>query len=287
MSNPIPQPNAILYTEDMLNANMVSAIAASGFTTVIVGLFHVHDDGSLYYNDDAVDATTAAIIKTLKSTPGSKVKTVLFSIGGGNWAGHPASVSDSDYPAMKKTWNTPAPGATKTSKQNILDFLKDAQLDGLDLDYEPVTTPFDTAFIAQITNEISAKGYIMTAAPYQDISDWETVLKSTAIKTKGSPSGNNFSWWNLQIYSGAMGANYPNWVSHLNNIKTEIGLTSSEIEAFIVPGYKPDCGTMVGVYIAELKQNYPNLNGGFIWRYKFISNCLAAQASSILNAAKG
>ncbi len=281
--NITPSPNAALYTEDMLDSQSVTAIAASGFTTVIVGLFHVHTDGSLYYNDTPVDDSQASIIKQLKTIPGSKVQTVLFSIGGGNWYNHPRSVSDDDYPAMKATWTTPAPGKNTTSKQNILDFLKNANLDGLDLDYEPEETTFDATFIAQITNEIKAEGYLMTAAPYKNMPQWETVLKNTIVKDGSTVIANNFSWWNLQTYGGAY---YPSWANALQGLSSQIGMTNNEVEAFLLPGYSLSCGSTPTSEIKEIKSSYPSLNGAFIWKYSSIASCLSTQANAILEAIK-
>jgi hypothetical protein len=278
----IPSPNAVLYTEDMLTSDAATAIAQSGFTTVILGLFHVHDDGSLFYNDTLVSSSMYPVFQALKTTPGSTVKTVLFSIGGGNWVGHPASVSDSDYPCMKASWTSPAKGATTTSKQNILDLLANAKLDGLDLDYEPVTTPFDEDFIATVVNEISQEGYMVTAAPYQDMPSWVAVLKNTVIMNNGVIVGNRFSWWNLQLYGGAY---YPSWADQLAGIASEIGMSSSATQAFLLPGFSLGCGdTPPGDEISGYKSSYPAINGGFIWYYTTIADCLESMANSILDA---
>lgn len=267
-------PNAIVYTENMLTADSVQALAASGFTTVIVGLFHVHDDGTLWYNDDAADDTYASLIASLKTQPGSHITRVMISIGGGNWYGHPASVSDTDYPAMKATWSQPAQGQSLTSQQMILDFMKKAGVDGLDLDYEPVTTPFDADFIVEIATDISAQGFFMTAAPYTDDSDWMSVL--TQSKTS---SGNLFTWWNLQLYGGA---SYSSWYAELSAISASTGISNDDLAKFLIPGYSLDCGG-TPYNLQELKTKYPALNGAFIWNYDSIVSCAPQQAENILS----
>ncbi len=278
----IPHPNAVLYTEDILTAASTKAIINSGFTTVIVGLFHVIDDGTLVYNDVPMNDSLLTLIKSLKSTKGTSVKTVLFSIGGGNWYGHPASVSDFDYPKMKASWLSPAKGESKTSKQNMLDFLATADLDGLDLDYEPETTTFDAPFISTIANDIKAAGYMVTAAPYKNMPSWNTVIKNTVITKGDKVIGNNFSWWNLQLYGGAV---YKTWIENLQEMATEIGMTNAELETFLLPGFTfenrdPDVETQ----ISDFKKGYPSINGGFIWRYKFIAAKVSDVAASILKA---
>jgi hypothetical protein len=266
-------PTKTMYQNDLAAAITASEVATSGFDTVIVGLWHVHSDGSIYYNDFPIDSdTTAAIsdsIAALKSAPGSTVKTVLISFGGGNWYDHPASVSDTDYPAMKANW--------ATFKPALITLLQDSGADGVDWDYEPETVPFDDAFITQITNEIAAASYLVTAAPYQEQSDWLTVIKGTL----NGATANNFAWWGLQLYSGV--PSYPDWITAIQGVTT--GMTNDQVETFLLPGYKPDCspyGSPVGA-ITALYGSYPSMNGAFIWNYSGIQTCAPAMAKGITN----
>lgn len=264
-----PGPDRDRCLGDLAGADQAADIATAGFDTIIVGLFHVHDGGAIYCNDFPVNSGTFAGvcegIKALKTSPGSTVKTVLLSFGGGNWAGHPASVSDSDYPAMKASW--PA------FKALLTDLLKTSGADGVDWDYEPETVPFDTDFITRITNELAALPCLVTAAPYTDQQNWLTVLKGTET---GS-SGNNFAWWNLQLYGGA---DYSDWVTALKGAST--GLGAGSVEAFLLPGYSPyDCSSSPAGDIQDLYASYPLLNGAFIWNYGSIKDCAADMAASI------
>jgi hypothetical protein len=269
-ANSLPAgPDRDRYLGDLTTAAQAVDIATAGFDTIIVGLLHVHEDGSIYCNDFPVNSGTFADIcegiNALKTSPGSTVQTILFSFGGGNWAGHPASVSDSDYPAMKANW----PGF----KAALTDLLQTSGADGVDWDYEPVTVPFDTAFIIQITNEMAALPCLVTAAPYTDQPNWLTVIEGT---TSGS-GGNNFAWWNLQLYGGA---DYSDWVTALQGAPT--GLGTGSVEAFLVPGYSPyDCSSSPAGEIQSLRNSYSSLNGAFIWNYSTIKDCAAEMASSI------
>lgn len=269
-ANAMPDgPTKTMYLNDLANAIQASDVATAGFDTVIVGLFHVHDDGTIYYNDFPVDSDTSSdiceSIQALKTSPGSTVETVLVSFGGGNWAGHPASVSDSDYPNMKANWATFQPA--------LVELLKNSGADGVDWDYEPVTTPFDTAFIIQITNEMAGLSYLITAAPYTDQSEWQTVIEGTVA---GGGTGNNFAWWNLQLYGGAY---YPDWVTGLQGVST--GLSNTGVETFLVPGYSPNCSFSPVDDIKGLYATYPSLNGAFIWNYSGIQACAADMSAAI------
>lgn len=262
-------PTKKMYLNDLAAADQASDVATAGFDTVIVGLFHVHDDGSIFYNDFPVDSSTSAYIyegiQALKTTPNTTVKKVLLSFGGGNWFGHLASVSDTDYPNMKTNW--------PSFKTQLIELLESTNADGVDWDYEPVTTPFDDDFMIQITNEMSAHG-LVTAAPYNDQSNWLAVIKGTMIGT----GGNNFAWWNLQTYGGA---NYDEWVTALQNGAT--GLTDTQVAAFLLPGYSPNCSNLNDQVktIGTLKDTYPSLGGAFIWNYRQI-NCCAPTMTELI-----
>lgn len=290
----IPSPNVVVYTEqplvttdslttlqnwvnslpegqqktmlenDLKNTTLASDVAASGFSTVIVGLWHVHDDGSIYYNDFPYDSNTSAAfneaISALKSTPGSNVQTVLVSFGGGG-------PSDSDYAAMQAHWTT--------FKPQLIELLQNINADGVDWDYEPAGT-FNTGFITQITNELGAD-YIVTAAPYDDFSasNWTTVLQGT-VNLENNDVDNNFSWWNLQLYGP--NTDYSNWVTALNGVTV---FPSTMIATFLVPGFSisgdDDSDAMLA--LASFHSTYPALGGCFVWNFGSMGAANASQVA--------
>lgn len=255
-----PTQKAMLQ-KDLQSVTYAADVAVAGFDTIIVGLCHVNSDGSINYNDFPYNSDTSAAfdeaIKALKTTPGSTVKTVLVSFGGGNWYLHPASVSDTDYPQMKANWSTFKPA--------LIDFMKSANVDGVDWDYEPETVPFDVPFIKQITNEIAAQNFLVTAAPYaiKDLTNWQDVIEGTVGTVPGAKP-NNFAWWNLQLYGGAV---YSDWITMLQS--STIGITGNAVEAFLVPGYNIQ-GSNDAYAVSDLQStraSYPSLNGAFVWNY--------------------
>jgi hypothetical protein len=173
---PIPTPNILVYTEgvvltptakdslkkwvdtlppgetrDMLTealkkALLAADVAKAGFDCILVGLWHVHPGGVIYYNEFPINDNTRAAFtgsfKELKSTPGSTVKNVILSFGGGG------GVSDDDYTNMKAAWSTVRPA--------LRDLFADSNADGVDWDYEPVSTQFDSDFIIMITNQMAS-----------------------------------------------------------------------------------------------------------------------------------
>jgi hypothetical protein len=299
---PIPTPNIAVYTEglvltpaakaylkkwvdtlpagppkDMLAADLEKAIPAAdvakaGFDCILVGLWHVHKGGAIYYNDFPINDNTRAAFtgsfKELKSAPGSTVKNVIISVGGGD------GVSDDDYTNMKAAWSTVGPA--------LRQLFADSNADGVDWDYEPVSTQFDSDFIITITNQMAspappAKAYRVTAAPFEDIEEWKKVISNTLFQG-GTLPGNNFAWWNLQIYGGA---DYKDWIDGLGEIKT--GLKPLELQAFLVPGYSmSDCDSPPPIKeISDLRKTYTSLRGAFIWNYDGIQGCAQDVASKI------
>jgi hypothetical protein len=265
------------YLKDLATAVQAKDVAWSGFVTIIVGLFHVHDDGTVYYNDFPVNSDTlnwiSEGISALKTTSQSLVKTVLLSFGGGSYMGK--SVSDADYANMKQNW--PA------VKAQMIELLGSANADGVDWDYEPSKPgSFDSDFIIRITNEMAAHG-LVTAAPFTDQSNWLDVIKGTI-----TPTGNNFAWWNLQLYGGD--AKYGDWFTALINGST--GLPESQISTFLVPGYSPNCANLNDLTktIQALKTTFPSLGGTFIWNYGQINCCapdVSLELSAILSSNQG
>ena len=299
---PIPTPNILVYTEDlvltpaaqaslkkwvatlppgktrdMLTADLGRAlpaadVAKAGFDCILVGLWHVHPGGAIYYNDFPINDNTRAAFtgsfKELKSAPGSTVKNVIISVGGGD------GVSDDDYTNMKAAWSTVGPA--------LRQLFADSNADGVDWDYEPVTIPFDQRFISMITNQMAspappAKPYLVTAAPFTDKKDWQTVIENTLFQG-GTLPGNNFAWWNLQLYGGA---DYIKWITDLGKIRT--GFSGNELQAFLVPGYSmSDCDSPPPIKeISDLRKTYTSLRGAFIWNYDGIQGCAQDVASKI------
>jgi hypothetical protein len=258
-----------MLLDDLNNANFVSDIATAGYDTIIVGLFHVHEKGEIFYNDFPVANNYTYLpicdaIRALKTYPGSTVKTVLVSFGGG---GGPPSVSDSDYPNIKAN--------LALFEKSLVEILQYTKADGVDWDYEPYGD-FDVNLIARLTGDFALKGYLVTAAPYGDTGSWSAVLGGTA---NGPGLGNKFAWWNLQTYSPT--GQYVDWINALKNVMS--GMDYDALQAFIVPGFWPqNCNyNYVIDDLKSLRSDYPYLHGAFIWNYSAVKNCAPAVAAAI------
>src|SRR5690348_2722239 len=90
---PLDPLKSVLYSQDTFDiANptpqqidkMVAAaqdIANSGFGTVILGQWHVHDDGSIYYNDSPLPSVIQALKVIPTALKQGGVEKVLLTFG--------------------------------------------------------------------------------------------------------------------------------------------------------------------------------------------------------------
>jgi hypothetical protein len=244
---------------------MVAAAAdinSSGFGTVLLGQWHVHPDGSIYYNDSPLDT----VIQQLKVIPtaltlGGSVQKVLIDFG--------PFVSDYDNIAKNLA----------AFKQTMAGVIAETAINGFDWDLEGGYTQPYHDLLVDLTQWASSIGCMVTAPPYQVESFWNGIINVT---NAGGAQG--MSWWNLQTYGGA---SYPGWVQ---GFTTQLGL---DAQSYNVPGYNIGGGvapSAVGSQIAALYENYPRLDGGFIWRYEDIAPNgykTSDYANAIINAAGG
>jgi hypothetical protein len=240
-------PEAVLYCQGTFStANPTPAqmkqmreaakdIGNSGFTTVILGQFHVHSDGTIYYNDSPLDTVMATlqVIPTLLKQAG-KVKKVLVTFG-------PFA---SDFSGIQSN--------LVSFQTTMASLMASSGIDGLDWDLEENLAQF-TSLLVQLTVWACGLGYSVTAAPYYDQAFWGQVLQQT------TSAGGSFAWWNLQLYGGAA---YSQWVS------------TSQPASFLFPGYANTQGatpSSIQANLQGLAASYPTMSGGFLWRYESIA----------------
>jgi len=248
-------------TPPQIDAMVASAqdINRSGFGTVILGQWHVHADGGIYYNNSLLDT----VIQALKVIPtalkqGGSVKKVLLTFG----------PFGADFQGIQKNLTQ--------FKKAIAGVQAMTNIDGLDWDLEQDYSQYGDLLV-DLTKWANGLGMIVTAAPYEEPTFWTNVLKKT--NTGGSAG---FAWWNLQLYGGA---SYPNWVPSLK------GLVPNP-QAFLVPGFNVDDGTSPGNVqsgLNQLQSAAPGLDGGFIWRYESIAHAgfTTAQYANAIAAGLG
>lgn len=218
----VPNPNSQQKAAMMAAAN---DIIKSGFNTVILGQWHVHADGGIYYNDsllDTVSQNLQTIVPALKKG-GLRVLLTFGPFG-------------SDFGGIQKN--------EESFKEAIANLQGDTGIQGLDWDLEQDYDEY-TALLVDLTQWAGSRALVVTAAPYEERDFWLNVLKQ-------SPS--RFAWWNLQLYGGA---DYGDWVGYLKGKVTNP-------ETFLVPGFKVEAGgapSDVQSQLKQMKSSYPSLAG--------------------------
>ncbi len=230
-----PNPNA---EQQQTMLNEAAGISQSGFGTVILGQWHVHDDGTLYWNDSPINETKWAIQNipaALKKE--QNIKNVFVTFG-------PFAA---DFEHIQSN--------LESFKIRVLE-LKNNGIDGLDWDLES-SYEKNMDLLVELTQWAKSENLLVTAAPYTDSIFWTELLTRTNIA-----GSTGFSWWNLQCYGGAA---YSTWMQYIN------GLVPNP-ESFLVPGYSAQWATpdTVKSDIANLVKTFPGLSAGFIWNYGLI-----------------
>jgi hypothetical protein len=244
-STPNPTPEQLA---DMLQA--AADINTSGFGTVILGQWHVHGDGTIWYNDSPLETVADTLKQVVPALQKGGMKVLLtFGPFGADFT----HIADNEA----------------SFKQTVAGIQTSSGIDGLDWDLEVEDGNYSpySDLLVDLTAWANGLGMMVTAAPYQQNDFWTGVLEQT---NGGTSAG--FSWWNLQLYGGA---DYPQWVGFLGNLV-------SNPQAFLVPGYNAGFGSTpddVQQDLANTKSSYPGLSGGFIWKYESIlgNNYTAAQ----------
>jgi hypothetical protein len=230
--NPTPSQQQVMIAA-------AKGLAASGFGTVLLGQWHVHSDGTLYYNDSPIDTVSWALT-TIPPLLRNGVTNVPLTFG--PFASDFQGIAD-HLPAFK------------SAIQDIIS-MSNGAVNGLDWDLEGDYEQYEDLLV-ELTEWATGLGLVVTAAPYTDNTAWTDVLART------NTNGPGFSWWNLQLYGGA---DYGSWVGYVNNLVPSP-------QSFLVPGFNIEglSPSDLQSSLALLVQQYPSIDGGFIWRYEDIA----------------
>ena len=250
--------------DEPTKATMLQAatdIGEAGFGTVILGQWHVHADGTVYYNDHQYypTGTTAPlgaldfdwIFTTIpaKLREAGNVQNVVLEFGG--W----------DCNDFNHIWQNMA--AFKQTMQDF--FTKYPGVNGFDFDPEggdeSIYYSGDvTSALTALTQWATAQEKVVTAVPYTNTPFWGSLLEGLNTAGEGQ-----FSWWNIQGTADVNG--YDSWV----NLATPY-ITSPQ--PFITCGFNLDTTQSTPAEMTSalqgVQKSYQGLAGAFIWKYEDI-----------------
>ena len=260
----------------------LAATKQAGWTTVILGLFHIGypprwPEAKIFFNDTGVvdggrylaDPGWPDNIAQLKQN--SPITQIYASFGGGD----PVQDFTTIHTIYKKNNNS----FRGTSLQkNFKVFRKTfPAIDGIDMDCEDYYDTEDGRFnsFAAFCEMMIKMGFDITFCPYerQQQDFWVAMMKRILVSYP-----NRVKWWNLQCYDGGEGNNPEDWA---NAIKKAIPRFPTD--RFILAGdwnrfydterkrWRGRCPEMVKKHISPFKQQ-ASFGGGFIWQMDAILN---------------
>lgn len=273
IANPSPSQQAAMLGEAV-------ALAASDFNVVMLASMHVHDDGSMYFND-------TPMINSSPPTPSGQLSpnlplcfdtimskgTILASFGGGGTFKDGKSVSYWDFTAIKNLIAQYPDPATNPFFQNLSCMFETyPQIRGIDIDLEcyPPGTDYAlfTSTLLTIIEWLGGKGYACTLCPYNYPGYWVSLIG------KAGGAG-QFSWINLQNASGTASE----FVGPLKGAGVAVG----QIVGGLQVGKNEQ--QLVTENFASLAQQYPGIGGGWLWNLESFGTANTASYAAAL--AKG
>jgi len=255
------------------------AIAASDFNLVMLASMHVHDDGSLWFNETKMISSNpptpagelspnlAPCIETMKRKPSGSGKVLASFGGGGVWDNN--AVGYWDFLAIQKLIAQYPNPADNPFFQNLqCMFATYPGIDGFDIDLESYSGyPQFASTLVTLIAWLSRNQHLATLCPYDAPSFWCDVVKQT------QSGGGKVAWVNLQNAFGGVSE----FAGPLEDVGVGIG---SIVGGLQTNGMSSD---EVRSYFDVMKAQYPDIGGGWLWNLEdFGTKNTAAYASAVV-----
>ncbi len=241
-------------------ATTIAQLQKSGFTTPILGLFHIGRDydisppqimGDLYFNDSLViskgeyvgDSSWPDLVNQMV---GGSVVQVCASIGGGT----PVQDFGTIQRIFEQNGNSFAGTNLMASFQALRKTFPGISI--IDMDCED---NYDQPSFVAFCQMLIGIGFGITFCPYMNKAFWTDCLQAL---NQSNPKA--IKWWNLQCYDGGAGNQPSNWAAGIS-----LAIPGFSIQNFIVPGdWTNDLPGSVEKLMAGFSAD-PSVGGGFIW----------------------
>lgn len=242
-------------------------IKQAGWTTMILGLFHIDVDGQIGLNNaneiitDGVYKNDESWLKDLADLlNGGTIDTLLASFGGGGVG---------DFNNIKNIYEANGNSLSGTTlEKNFKEFrVKFPFVSNIDMDCED---KYDQPSFVAFCEMVIDAGFALTFCPYA-ASKMDFWTGSLAALNKSNPGA--VKWWNLQCYDGGGGNTVADWVT---GIKTAI--PSFDTTNFIQTSdwvrfwddskyqkkWRGQCPPDIQKHLKSFA-NDPSVGGSFIW----------------------
>lgn len=269
-------PNIGLYAGGPLGPTEIttnlSATQQAGWTTIILGLFHIGNPqntgqnwGDIIFNDSMVVSQGSYVaasgwpnnVAQLKQA--GSVVSIYASVGGGE----PVV----DFTTLQTIYENNGNTFSGTMLEKNFQVLRQTfpAIDGIDMDCED---NYDQPSFVAFCEMLIGMGFAITFCPFdsRQLSFWTGSLAAIEQNNPGA-----VKWWNLQCYSGGGGNDPQTWANAITS-----AMPGFSTGGFIVAGdgsrwynkqfsyWDGDCPTAVTTLISSFSGE-ACLGGGFIW----------------------
>jgi hypothetical protein len=266
---PLPKKNLVMFGRGLYPGNDTTyrLLKKSGFNTLLLSSFYIHEDGDLYSGDShqpiihngkwvGNPAYVKRVIDLKRNSSISRIEILLE----GRWYGQPPNTFD-----FIRDWYDPAktvPGIVtgigeQSTLYNICKVLKEVLgADAFCIDDESV---YDRPSIIAMGKIAANLNMHMTLCPFRGYSYWGDILKAS--------DGNVVDALYLQCYDGGIKNEIKDWVTALKPKQPIYPI-------FMVRGSFSTCDPYKGSKsVAEIrtqlkgfKKGYPEMSGAAIWQ---------------------
>jgi hypothetical protein len=237
----------------------ITQIQQSGFTTAILGLFHIGRDyaitpaqimGDIYFNETLVVSQGSYVgdptwLGLLAGMIGGTVTQVCASIGGGGVM---------DYETIQKIYEGNGYSFTGTNLMKNFQRLRNEfpAISVIDMDCEET---YDQASFVAFCQMLSGMGFSITFCPYTNQRFW---IGSLATLNTSNPGA--IKWWNLQCYDGGHGNDPGAWATEIAQ-----AIPGFSTNGYILAGDWTDDSPSAVQSLMEGFKGEAAVGGGFIW----------------------
>ena len=267
----IATPNIAFYVEGAAYPSaklkaLLPSIEAAGWTTAILGLFHVgrasiqgQTDGDILFNDTMIiqqgryvgDSEWPAVMVGLDFLP--NISRVAASVGGG----YPVE----DFATLRNIYEGNNHSFNGTNLETCFrEFRKTFPfISVIDMDCED---EYDAPSFLAFCQMLIGMGFEITFCPYTNSAFWANALANIQATNPGK-----VLWWNLQCY-GVTGNTPTVWATaianQLPNFDTTGYIVCGDRSRFYSGEWQGDCVSAVSRLFQGFASN-PACGGGFIW----------------------
>lgn len=237
------------------------AVLTAGWTTIMLGLFHIDSDGCIYFNDTIIfqdgtyvgDSDWISQLDALHHPSSGNGIELIASFGGGG-------VGDFTNLAAIYAANQNSFAGTNVEKNfTCLASTMNGVVTAVDMDVED---DYDSPSFVALCELVAGLGLKITFCPYTNQQWWTAALQQVEGASPGSVVR-----WNLQCYSGGTGNDPSQWATAITD-----QIPGFDTNGYILASASADLSPQEVTQALTSYQDEATVGGAFIWTIDEIMN---------------